>query len=377
MTTTLHSRARTEARPEARPETRAETRGDTGNTGDGARTRLTARRRDLRTPIVTLVLTVTALALAWWGLNSGTSQMTTADTLDALLGRADEGTARVILDWRLPRVVFTLLGGAALAMAGAVFQSMTRNPLGSPDVIGFSTGAYTGALVVAVAGTAGALATPLGAVAGGLGTGAAVYLLARRRGLNGGGLSGMRIIVVGIGVSILLGSVNTYLITTMDLEAAMSVATWGAGSVNDITWTHVVPLTLALAVLGPVMLAHGREMTLMEMGDDAAHGLGVRLERVRLVMFAAGILLVAVVTAASGPIAFVALVAPQLALRLTRSGSVSLLPAAAMGAALLTGADLLARWEAVPADLPVGVVTLCLGGAYLVWLLTTMGRRTA
>lgn len=329
----------------------------------------------VRAVVVTAALTLLALALAWWGLNSGTSQMTAVDTVDALLGRAEDGTARVILDWRLPRVVFTLLGGAALALAGAVFQSTTRNPLGSPDIIGFSTGAYTGALLVAVAGAAGTLATPLGAVAGGLGTGAAVYLLARRRGVHGGGLSGMRIIVVGIGVSILLGSVNTYLITTMDLEAAMSVAAWGAGSVNDITWYHVLPLALALILLGPVMLAHGREMTLMEMGDDAAHGLGVRLERVRLVMFAAGILLVAVVTAAAGPIAFVALVAPQLALRLTRSGAVSLLPAAAMGAALLTGADLLARSDVVPADLPVGVVTLCLGGAYLVWLLTTMGRN--
>lgn len=334
-------------------------------------------RVDARTLIVTAVLTLTALALAWWGLNSGTSQMTTADTVDALLGRADEGTARVILDWRLPRVVFTLLGGAELALAGAVFQSSTRNPLGSPDIIGFSTGAYTGALIVALAGFTGLLATPLGAIAGGLGTGAAVYLLARRGGLNGGGLSGMRIIVVGIGVSILLGSVNTYLITTMDLEAAMSVATWGAGSVNEISWSHVWPLAVALGVLGPLMLAHGREMTLMEMGDDSAHGLGIRLERVRLIMFAAGIILVSAVTAAAGPIAFVALVAPQLALRLTRSGTVSLIPAAAMGAALLTGADLLARWEAIPADLPVGVVTLCLGGAYLVWLLTTMGRRTS
>lgn len=327
-------------------------------------------RADLRALIVTLLLATAALAAGWWGLISGSAALGASDAVDALLGRADEGTIRVVIDWRLPRVVFTLLGGAALALAGAVFQSQTRNPLGSPDIIGFSTGAYTGALLIAVLGIGGVWATPAGAILGGVGTGAAVYLLAWKR-----GVSGLRIIIVGIGVSIFLGSLNTYLITTLQLEAALSVATWGAGSVNDIAWTHVAPLVLIMAFAVPVMLILSREMTLMEMGDDAGQGLGIRLERVRLVQFFCGILLVAVVTAAAGPIAFVALVAPQLALRLTRAGSVQLIPAAVMGGLLLTASDLIARAEAMPVQLPVGVITLCLGGAYLVWLLIGIGRR--
>lgn len=327
-------------------------------------------RADLRALIVTALLAAAALSAAWWGLISGSAALTAADAMDALLGRADEGTTRVVLDWRLPRVIFTLFGGAALALAGAVFQSQTRNPLGSPDIIGFSTGAYTGALLVAVVGIGGVWATPAGAVLGGLGTGAAIYLLAWKR-----GISGLRIIIVGIGMSIFLGSLNTYLITTLQLEAALSAATWGAGSVNDIAWAHVLPLVLIMALTVPVMLALSREMTLMEMGDDAGQGLGIRLECVRLIQFICGILLVAVVTAAAGPIAFVALVAPQLALRLTRAGSVQLLPAAVMGGLLLTVSDLITRAEVMPVQLPVGVVTLCLGGAYLVWLLTGIGRR--
>lgn len=326
-------------------------------------------RLDVRAIVVTLLLAAVALSLGWWNLISGSSAFTAADAVDALLGVADDGTARVILDWRAPRVVFTLLGGAALAVAGAVFQSQTRNPLGSPDIIGFSTGAYTGALVVSLLGVGSTWSTPAGAVVGGLGTGVAVYLLAWRR-----GASGLRIILVGIGASIFLGSVNSWLLTLMSREDALSAATWGTGSVNDITWAHVAPLLAALALLLPTMLVHGTDMTLMEMGDDAAQGLGVRLERVRLIQFLCGIVLVSVVTAGAGPIAFVALVAPQLALRLTRAAAVQLIPAALMGAALLVGADLLARSPLLPVQLPVGVITLCVGGVYLVWLLVGAGR---
>ncbi|ROR73471.1 FecCD family ABC transporter permease [Bogoriella caseilytica] len=323
----------------------------------------------LRVLLVTGALAVAALAVAWWNMISGSAALTAADALAALLGQTDEATARIVLEWRAPRVIFTLLGGAALAVAGAVFQSQTRNPLGSPDIIGFSTGAYTGALVVATLGWTGVWFTPIGAVAGGLGTGVLVNLLAWK-----GGVSGLRIIIVGIGVSIFLGSVNTYLITVLDLEIAMAVATWGAGSVNTIGWAHVLPLLVALAITLPLMLARAADMRLMEMGDDAAAGLGVRLERVRLVQFLCGIVLVAVVTAAAGPIAFVALVAPQLALRLTASPSVQLVPAAAMGALLLTSADALARAAFLPVALPVGVITLVLGGTYLVWLLISLSR---
>lgn len=332
-------------------------------------------RIHLRAVQATVLLVLAAAAVAWWNMISGSAALGAADVLAALTGQADEGTARVVLDWRAPRVVFTLLGGAALAVAGAVFQSQTRNPLGSPDIIGFSTGAYTGVLIGAALGITGLWSVPAAAVAGGLATGAAVYLLAIRRSIGGTGVSGLRLIIVGIGISIFLGSLNTYLVTVLDLETALSVANWGAGSVNDIAWSHTLPLLLVIVIAGPVLLANARDMTLIEMGDDAASALGIAVERVRLIQFVAAVLLVAVVTAGAGPIAFIALVAPQLALRLTGAGSVQIIPAAAMGALLLTAADAVARSPLMPASLPVGVVTLILGGAYLVWLLISMSRR--
>ena len=291
-------------------------------------------------------------------------------SLDAMLGRADAATTRIVMDWRLPRIAFALLAGAALAVSGAIFQSITRNPLGSPDIIGFSSGAYTGALLVALFVGPSAWGTSMGALAGGLLTGAAVYLLAFSK-----GVSGLRIIVVGIGLSLFLSAFNAWVLTWMRLEQAITAASWGAGSLADIGWVHTVPVLIVLALTLPLVLLGSTDMRMLEMGDDAGRGLGVRAEATRVWMLLLAILLVSVVTASAGPIAFVALAAPQVAMRLMRTPGVRIVPAAAVGALALVSSDLIARTVIAPAQLPVGVVTLCLGGAYLVWLLAGFDRK--
>lgn len=311
-------------------------------------------RIEVRSVVWTTVVVVAAIGLALLSLTIGNSTL----------------SVEAALQWRLPRVAFAMLGGACLAIGGAVFQSITRNPLGSPDIIGFSTGAYTGALLVTLFAAGSALATSIAALAGGILTGVVVYALAYRR-----GVTGMRIIVVGIGVSLFLGAFNTWMLTTLRLEEAISAASWGAGSLLDITWSHVVPVAIALVVVLPVVLALSGDMRMLEMGDDAGRSLGVRAEVVRVTLLLLGIALVAIVTAAAGPIAFVALSAPQLAMRLTGTPGARIVPAAAVGALLLLASDLIARTLLPTQQLPVGVVTLCLGGAYLVWLLAAHGRK--
>ncbi|MEA4943692.1 MAG: iron chelate uptake ABC transporter family permease subunit [Propionicimonas sp.] len=325
---------------------------------------------DVRATVWTLAVALVALAVGFGALAVGSSGLGLDQVMAALRGTADPATTRIVVEWRLSRVVFALLGGAALAVGGAVFQAITRNPLGSPDIVGFSTGAYTGALLVALAGLNSALATSVGALAGGLLTGVAVYGLAYRR-----GVTGSRVIVVGIGVSLFLGAFNTWVLTTMKLEQAISAASWGAGSLNDIGWLQVWPLAIGLLLVLPVVLWLGADLRALELGDDTGRGLGVPAEPVRATLLLAGIALVALVTAAAGPIAFVALAAPQLALRATRTPGVRVLPSAAFGALLLVVGDLIARTIIAPAQLPVGVVTLCLGGGYLVWLLAGFGRK--
>lgn len=185
----------------------------------------------------------------------------------------------------------------------------------------------------------------------------------------------MRIVIVGIGIGIFLTSLNTYLITTMRLEDALVIASWGAGNLGSVRWVHVVPVVLVVLIVLPVLLVCSRDMTMLEMGDDPAHAIGVSPERMRLVLLVCAVALVAVVTASAGPIAFVALAAPQVAMRLTGATSVQVLPAAATGALMLVASDLLARTLVDGGQLPVGVVTLCVGGAYLVWLLLGLGTR--
>lgn len=325
---------------------------------------------DVRAFVVVATLAIVAVAVSAWATTIGDTPTGLVDVWTALTGGLDENVRRVILEWRMPRVVAALVAGAALGVSGAIFQSLTRNPLGSPDIIGFSTGSYTGALVgILIIGGSYAV-TASGALIGGILTAVAVYALAYSRGVQG-----YRLIVIGIGVSAMLSAVNGYLIVNARLEEAMTAAAWGAGSLSDVTWTEVTPMVILIVVLLPVAFILARSLRLLEMGDDTAVALGVRAERVRQLMVLVGIALIASVTAVAGPIAFVALAAPQIARRVARTAGVTLPSAAAMGAVLLAVSDVLAATVIPDHPVPVGVVTVCIGGAYLIWLLLTQSRK--
>lgn len=327
-------------------------------------------RVSLRGVLVTAVLVLLALATGVLALGVGDYQVAVPDVVRALVGALDGPARTVVVDWRLPRVLLALLLGAALAVSGAIFQSLTRNPLGSPDVIGFSAGSYTGALIAMLVVGGGYAAVATGSLLGGVATAAAVYLLAYR-----GGVQGFRLIVVGIGVSAMLASVNTWLILKAELQQAMMAAVWGAGSLNAVGWAQVGPTVVALLVLVPALAVLGRRAALLEMGDDAAQALGLAPERSRAALVVVGVALTALVTAVAGPISFVSLAAPQLARRLTGGSGVGMASSAAMGALLLVVSDVIAQRAFAPTQLPVGVVTVSIGGAYLVWLLVREARR--
>lgn len=330
-----------------------------------------SHRVDLRTMTVCLVLLALAIAVALVTLASGEYQVPLPDVIGALLGQAEGRIHMVVVEWRLPRTALALILGAALGMSGAIFQSLTRNPLGSPDVIGFEAGSYTGALVVIILMQGGYYFVAGGALAGGLATALLVYALA-----YSGGVQGFRLIIVGIGVSAMLNSLNTWMLLRAKLEVAMAAAMWGAGTLNGLGLDRLGPAAVVLAVLIPLALMMARPMAQLELGDDAARALGVRAEPTRLGLLVLGVALTATVTATAGPIGFVALAAPQLARRITGSAGVAMVPAAAMGALLLAAADYLAQRAFAPTQLPVGVVTVSLGGVYFVWLLLREARRT-
>lgn len=310
-----------------------------------------------------------AAGLGLVALASGDYPMGTADVLRALTGGGTPAEHFIVHELRLPRLVTALLVGAALALAGTVFQSLVRNPLGSPDILGFTQGASTGALVVVVLGGS-SLALAGAAVAGGIGTGLVIYALAWRRGVHG-----YRLILVGIGVSAILTGVNGYLLTRAPLMEASRAVLWLTGSLDGRGWANAGPLLVVVAVVVPlVLVVCAPALRMMELGDDTANALGVPVRRMRLVLLAAAVLLASFAAAAAGPVSFVALVAPHVTKRLTRAPGPNLVPSMAVGAALLVGADLLAQRAFTGHQLPVGVVTGVLGGGYLVWLLA-MERR--
>lgn len=311
-----------------------------------------------------------ACGVAVVAIGSGDFPMTPGDVLRTLAGAGAAADTFVVEQLRLPRVVTGLLAGAALGLSGALFQSLVRNPLGSPDLLGFTQGAASGALIAVITG-GGAAALATGALAGGVVTGAVIYALAWRQGLHG-----RQLILSGIGAAAILTGVNGYLLTRANLPDAARAVLWITGSLDGRDWNDVLPLLAAVAVVAPlVLLGGGRGLRMLAMGDDTAYALGVRVERLRFGLLAAAVLLSSFAAAAAGPVAFVALTAPQLARRLTRDPSPNLMASLCMGAALLSAADLLGQRLVPGRQLPVGVLTGVLGGGYLLWLLATSGRK--
>ncbi|MCX5202119.1 iron chelate uptake ABC transporter family permease subunit [Streptomyces sp. NBC_00237] len=328
-------------------------------------------RFDARGVVLTLVIGLVALAVAVLLVlvGSGDFPMSPGDVVQTLLGNGAVSQEFVVLDLRLPRVLTALLVGAALGLSGAVFQSISRNPLGSPDMLGFGQGAMVGALLVIVLFHGDSWAIAAGALVGCLVTGVLVYLLAWKRGVHG-----YRLVLVGIGASAMLTAVMQYLLTKANLMDATEAMLWITGTLDGRGWEQVWPMAAACAVLVPLVLRHGRSLRMMEMGDDAAYALGVPVERARVVLILAAVLLMGSATAAAGPITFVALSAPQVARRLTRAPGPNLVASALMGAALLIAADWVAQSAFGERQLPVGVVTGVVGGCYLLWLLVTERR---
>ncbi|GAA2526667.1 FecCD family ABC transporter permease [Pilimelia columellifera] len=340
-----------------------------GATGWALRIGPLSLRPHPRSTLVAAALAVALVGAAVVALTTGEYPLTGAEIIDALRGSATPGVDFIVTTLRMPRLLTGALVGAALGVSGALLQSLARNPLASPDIIGFTSGAATGAIAAFALGADSILRVGLGALAGGTIAAVAVYLLAYRR----GGAAG-RLVLVGIGVSAALTSVNAFLITRAPLHDAIAAQAWLVGGLNNRGWGHAAPVAAALAVLLPAAIIAGRRLRPLELGDDAAGALGVRAEPSRRMLLVISVALAAVATASAGPVAFVALAAPQLARRLAGAARPALIGSALMGALLLAASDVLAQRLFTPTPMPVGIVTAGLGGLYLTWLLAAGWR---
>lgn len=317
---------------------------------------------------VGLILLLVVFALFCVSISVGDFPVPLIDVVPGIFGKGDGRIPYIIQTLRLPRAITAVLVGGALGFSGAIFQSLARNPLASPDIIGITHGASASAvfIIVIVGGSYAFVAA--GALIGGLVTATLIYLLAYRR-----GLSSYRLVLVGIGVSAVLSAVTDYLMTRAEIYDAARATVWLTGSLNNRGWEHVRPVGLTMAVLFPAVVVLARGLRGLQLGDDAAKGLGIPVERTRGALIAVAVAMAAVATASAGPITFVAFVSAPIARRLVRA-PLTLIPSALMGATVLLASDLIARRIFAPTELPVGVITGVIGAPYLLWLLARANK---
>lgn len=329
------------------------------------------RSRGRRRRVALGVLAVLVAAVFVVSLTVGDTVYSPAEVLRVVLGQTVPGASFTVGELRLPRAVEGVLTGAAFGLGGVAFQTMLRNPLASPDVIGISSGASAAAVVGIVVLGLGPAQTSALAVVAALVVAAAILLLSSR-----GGVADTRLILVGIGVAAMLDSVVAWVLLRAANTDLQTVTRWLSGSLNSASWEQLAPVLGALVVAAPVLASQSRGLGLLRLGDDGAAALGVRVQRVRVLTVLAAVALVAFATAAAGPIAFTAFLAGPIAARIMGPGSSLLLPSALTGSLLVLTADF-AGEQLLGTRYPVGVVTGALGAPFLLWLLIRTNRKGA
>ncbi|WP_406144848.1 FecCD family ABC transporter permease [Streptomyces sp. NBC_01012] len=327
------------------------------------RVRNASRRR-----LIALVLLVLVVAVFAVTLMAGKTFYPPGDVLRVILGEQVPGASFTVGRLRLPRAVLAVVAGFSFGMAGVTFQTMLRNPLASPDVIGISSGASAAAAIAIVTLSLDETQVSVLAIVAALVVALLVYTLAFRD-----GVVGTRLILIGIGISAMLDSVTSYVLSRAAEWDLQEATRWLTGSLNGVGWDQVVPAVVALAVLTPVLLSQGRNLSALRLGDDTASALGVRVERTRITVIVAAVGLIAFATAAAGPIAFVAFLSGPIAARIVGAGGSLLVPAGLVGALLVLVADFAGQF-AFDTRYPVGVVTGVLGAPYLVYLIVRTHR---
>lgn len=319
----------------------------------------------VNTALLGLLILATIISLA-----TGTVQFSLLDTLRALAGNADPMTDFVINELRLSRVIAGLLSGAALAMAGCLMQTLARNRLATPGIIGIDNAA-TAFAVASVVGVGLSLAPSAMALAGAAAATAIAFGLA---GANG--TRGYRFIVAGIGIGAIAGAITQVMLSRVAIDAANAAYPWTVGSLNARSGQSVLVLGIGLAAGYLILMTLSRALNTLQFTDAVAIALGTRLKATRIIGLGLSVMLTGLAVSVCGPVGLIALLAPELARALCRPGKVPLTAAALAGASFMLIADLLGRTLFAPLEIPVGIITAIVGSPYLLWILLRPSPRS-
>ncbi|MCR2805486.1 FecCD family ABC transporter permease [Paenibacillus soyae] len=327
------------------------------------------RRRQGRWILVTSLLAVLACVLCCAMLMLGNTVYPVKDVIRALSGEQIKGVSFAVSTIRLPRMLAGLFAGFAFGVAGYVFQTMLRNPLANPNVIGITSGSSVAAVFCIVVLQASGAVISVASVVAGLATVILIYLLSRGKAFSIG-----RLILIGIGIQAMIDAAISYLMlisAEQDLPAAVR---WLTGSLNGAQMDRLPPLMIAVLICTPIIIVLGKQLNLLELGEQAATSLGVDTDKSRIALIVSSVCMIAIATATTGPIAFVSFLAGPIAKRLVGIGFSNIIPAGLVGINLVLAADLIGQF-ATPYRFPVGIITGLLGAPYLIFLLVRMNRK--
>ncbi|AMX00730.1 FecCD family ABC transporter permease [Rummeliibacillus stabekisii] len=327
------------------------------------------RKRRNRYVSVTIILAIITIGLCCTMMMLGNTIYPVTDVIHVLLGETIPGASFAINEIRLPRTVAGLFAGFAFGAGGYIFQTMLRNPLANPNVIGITTGSSAAAVFCIILLHTSSTVVSLAAVIGGLVTVAIIYGLSRGTSFAIG-----RLILIGIGIQAMLNAVISYLMLigkTNDLPNALR---WLSGSLNGAELEMTYPLIIAVIIVTPVLIYFAKQLEMLELGEQAATSLGVNTNKTRVILMISAVLIIALATATTGPIAFVAFLAGPIAQCLVGVGFSNILPAGLIGVILVLGGDLIGQF-AFETRFPVGVITGIIGAPYLIYLLIRINRK--
>ncbi len=327
----------------------------------------TKRRR--RFILVTSLLAIIASALCCAMLMLGNTIYPVQDVIRVLLGEQVKGASFAVETIRLPRMVAGIFAGFAFGVAGTVFQTMFRNPLANPNVIGITAGSSAAAVFCIIVLQASNMVVSIASVVGGLATVSVIFLLSKGTSFSIG-----RLILIGIGIQAIMNAVISYLLLIGQKHDIPTAMIWLSGSLNGAKMESLYPLIITVLIFAPVIIVLGKRLDMLELGEQAATSLGIDTDKTRLILIISSVLIIALATATTGPIAFVAFLAGPIAKRLVGVGFSNIIPSGLVGIVLVLASDLIGQFAFV-ARYPVGVITGILGAPYLIYLLTRMNRK--
>lgn len=327
------------------------------------------RKRRKRMFLVTFLLFLLAIVLCCAMLLLGNTIYPINVVARVLMGEEIAGASFAVNTIRLPRMVAGLFAGFAFGIAGYIFQTMLRNPLANPNILGITSGSSAAAVFCITVLHASNAIVSIAAIIAGLMTAIVMYFLSRGRSFSIG-----RLIIIGIGLQAMLDAVISYLILKSAQQDIAAALRWLSGSLNGSKMDELPPLIIMVVVFTPIMLILGKQLSMLELGEQMATSLGVATDKMRITLIVSSVLMIAIATATTGPIAFVSFLAGPIANRLVGVSASNILPAGLVGANLVLLADLIGQFAFVY-RFPVGVITGLLGAPYLIYLLIRMNRK--